>query len=108
MTLYRSTLTIPPVPAGTLLELDADDWLFGRGQPPGQPYTLVVTRVRIELARCYDNELVWVIGHAPDCAGDHPPCREALVRTTALRHRAETRSGTPFGPPSGRRSRPGE
>jgi hypothetical protein len=70
--------------AGTVLALDPDDWSFGRGLAPSTRVMLVVSRVRTELSFCYDGDWVWVDGHAPNCDGQHPPCRQALVRTTAL------------------------
>jgi hypothetical protein len=80
----RPAESIPKLPAGTVLPLSATDWSYGRGQRPGQPMTLVVSRVRLELADCYGGEWAWVVGHAPDCDGNHPPCREALVKVSVL------------------------
>ena len=80
----RRAQPIPELPAGTVLSLAPSDWSYGRGQRPGTAMTLVVSRVRNELAACYGGEYAWVVGHAPDCDRSHPPCREALVTAGAL------------------------
>ncbi|MEV1289037.1 hypothetical protein [Micromonospora sp. NPDC049679] len=89
MTLYGRMPEIPTPRPGTRLEIAAGDWQFGRGQDPGQPFTLVVSETRTALAQHYGNEWVWITGHAEDCADDHRPCREALVRTAKLRQTQE-------------------
>jgi hypothetical protein len=83
---------VPAVPAGTRLSLPVEDWRYGRGQDANQPFTLVVAEVRTDLAHHYGNEWVWITGHGSGCVGGHPPCCEALVRTTALSHREEALS----------------
>ena len=77
----------PSVPPGSVLSLGASDWLYGRGQEAGTRLIIVVSRVRTDLAPYYNGESVWVEGHAPDCGGQHSPCRQALVRTAALPRR---------------------
>jgi hypothetical protein len=83
MTLRRDP-TVPDLPPGTVLSLSATDWRYGRGQDAGTDMILVVARVRTELSTCYGGEWAWIDGHASDCGGDHQPCRQALVRSTAL------------------------
>jgi hypothetical protein len=72
------------LPSGTVLALDGSDWSYGRGARPGTRLTLVVSRVRTELSGYYGGEWAWVDGHSPDCDGRHEPCRQALVRASAL------------------------
>lgn len=77
---------LPDVPAGTVLELAAGDWAYGRGLRPGATVTLIVTRLRDDLCHLTADE-VWVEGHTPLCGSgdvDHQPCRELLVRVDAL------------------------
>ena len=81
----------PPLPAaGSVVHLEADDWYYGRGADQGQPVRLRVERVRADLAAFYDGQQVWVLGHRKTCPMDHPPCRELLVRVSALRQAAGT------------------
>lgn len=80
----RPTPNVALPPAGAILDLDIDDWSYGRGQQPGSRFILVISRVRHELSACYEGRWVWVDGHAIDCGGQHPPCRQALVRVEAL------------------------
>jgi hypothetical protein len=80
----RRRPSVPALPAGTLLAVDGTDWSYGRGQQQGTRLTLVVIRVRTELADCYGGEWAWVDGHATDCDRQHEPCRQALVRVAAL------------------------
>ncbi|OKI49361.1 hypothetical protein A6A27_35005 [Micromonospora sp. CB01531] len=77
------------VPAGTLLQLAANDWTPGRGDlPVGTDVVVVVSGLRPANSRW-----TWVIGHRPQCeyatTDEHPPCVELRVRTSVLsRHRA--------------------
>jgi hypothetical protein len=75
----------PRVAPGSVVHLEADDWYYGRGADQGQPVQLRVERVPADLARFYDGQQVWVQGHRKTCPLDHPPCRELLVRVSALR-----------------------
>ena len=72
-------------PTGVVLALSGTEWAYGRGQDPGTPLTMIVTAVRDDLTACYRGEWTWVDGHTPACRADHPPCRQALVRTSVLR-----------------------
>jgi hypothetical protein len=75
---------VPLLPTGTLLRLNASDWVFGRGCENGGPTEMVLTGMRHDLSGFYGGRHVWVHGHAPTCRPDHEPCRELLVRTAAL------------------------
>ncbi|GIJ42025.1 hypothetical protein [Micromonospora andamanensis] len=82
----RSPQPLPDVPPGTLLQLDANDWSYGRDLPPGTPVAVTVTGVRDLPYR--SDEWVWVLGHRPECdyphVDRHPPCMEVRVKVTAL------------------------
>ena len=80
----RPDAAVADPPAGTVLHLAAQDFKFGRGCATGEPTAVVVTRLRHDLAHCYDGKLVWVEGHALQCRPDHRPCRQVLVRSAAL------------------------
>jgi hypothetical protein len=81
----------PPLPAaGSVVHLKADDWYYGRGADQGRSVRLRVERVRADLARFYGGQRVWVQGHRENCPTNHPPCRELLVRVSALRQAAST------------------
>ena len=87
---HATPAEVPALPSGTVLALDADDWSYGRGLRAGSRAVLVVSRVRTELSGCYGGEWAWVDGHTPDCGEHHEPCRQALIRATALRdHHAQ-------------------
>ncbi len=86
MTCPDRSVEPPRVAPGSVVHLEADDWYYGRGADQGQPVQLRVERVRADLARFYDGQQVWVQGHRKTCPLDHPPCRELLVRVSALRH----------------------
>lgn len=75
---------VPVLPAGTVLQVEPGDVRYGQA-PAGLP-ALVVACVRVELARFYGGQWVWVSGHA-GCAAQppHPPCIEVLLATRALR-----------------------
>ena len=74
--------------AGAVLSLGGGDWAYGRDLEPGTPLAMVVTAIRDDLTAFYSGEWTWVDGHTPACRSDHPPCRQALVRTEALRRLA--------------------
>ncbi len=74
----------PPIAPGTVLHLNPGDWYYGRGADPTRPTEVRVRRMRRELSRYYGGVYVWIDGHAPDCRDDHHPCRDLLVRTSAL------------------------
>ncbi|MFY1684808.1 hypothetical protein ACN265_25125 [Micromonospora sp. WMMD730] len=84
----------PRVDPGTLLQLDGDDWSFGRSLTPGVHVDVVLVRLRTDLAHLSD-EWMWVLGHRPQCeythVEQHPPCLELRVRITALRRYGPTR-----------------
>ncbi|MEU7961383.1 hypothetical protein [Micromonospora humida] len=84
----------PRVDPGTLLQLDGDDWSFGRDLRPGVHVDVVVVRVRTDLAHLSD-EWMWVLGHRPQCTyphvEQHPPCLELRVRVTTLRRYGSAR-----------------
>jgi hypothetical protein len=75
-----------------VVHLQADDWYYGRGADLGQPVRLRVARVRADLACFYGGQRVWVQGHRENCLTDHPPCRELLVRVSALQPATGTES----------------
>lgn len=88
----------PEVLPGTVLHLAAPDWAYGRGCAAGQTAAVVVTGLRHDLSRYYGGQHIWADGHDPRCRGDHPPCRQLLVRTDALR-RLTQQSARPTTPP---------
>jgi hypothetical protein len=73
----------PEVPAGTVLQLHARDWI-GCGDHSHDGRTLVV----LSGISPASGRWTWVIGHRPQCdysfVEAHPPCLELLVLTTTL------------------------
>ncbi|MDG4767681.1 hypothetical protein O7632_26835 [Solwaraspora sp. WMMD406] len=85
MTYFVEHPLVPELPAGTVARFAVSEWRYGRGPVPGEPFDLLITKVRTTSARSYDGTWVWVDGHHVDCRPDHPPCQQALVSVAALR-----------------------
>jgi hypothetical protein len=74
-----------PVRPGDVIRLEPGDYMWD-----DTPLRLYVDRVRGDLARYYDNELVWIEGHTADPRGVSYR-RDVLVRVSALLRAAPSR-----------------
>ncbi|MFY1695664.1 MULTISPECIES: hypothetical protein [unclassified Solwaraspora] len=68
-----------------MLRFAVSEWRYGLGTVVGEPFELLITKVRTTSAASYDGQWVWVDGHHLDCRPDHQPCQQALVSVAALR-----------------------